>query len=563
MAPLARGQWWPNDARKSRAAECPMFCRGGRLRVTCGVMIVVERLFGHRLAKVMMLLSSGRNGTRSRTLSRGLYSRSSVVGVMLAAGVVLAAALGCSQPIGSFPDNAVFVKRMEIETGTELTSAQGDVAAALEIAFGTPDQPTWPSAQAIEQMLDANDAVQDVNAPAADAATSLVSMPRLQQAAGAVSSLEDGKNLGLYRKHCISCHGVSGNGAGPAAKLLSPYPRDFRLGKFKFKSTPIGTKPTLDDLRRTLVHGIPGTAMPAFSSLPDSELDALIDYVIYLTVRGETERAWLREGALEVEYDDGERLLDPALATAEPDAYRQQWDVLLEFVDRAESGWHRAAELAAAELAVDKPGETIDGIEGTDAEAEQPGETIEDNRSTLASIARGKELFMGDVASCAKCHGVLGVGDGLDQDYDDWTKDWSVMAGLQPTDKEQLRPMLKLGALPPRTISPRNLRSGVLRGGSRPIDVYWRIVNGIEGTPMPAVARQPDNPLGLSEQDVWDLVNYVLSLPEEAISGEDLQQAGSLTPERQAGHRLEAYATAGLRLEAYATGSLCYDGGGL
>ena len=47
--------------------------------------------------------------------------------------------------------------------------------------------------------------------------------------------LKDGRNL--YMQHCLHCHGVSGDGAGPTAKFLNPRPRDYRQGIFKFKST--------------------------------------------------------------------------------------------------------------------------------------------------------------------------------------------------------------------------------------------------------------------------------------------------------------------------------------
>jgi hypothetical protein len=35
---------------------------------------------------------------------------------------------------------------------------------------------------------------------------------------------------------------------------------------------------------------------------------------------------------------------------------------------------------------------------------------------------------------------------------------------------------------------------------------------------MPAVAMKPDNPQGLTEQEVWDLVFYVLEMPREVGS---------------------------------------------
>ncbi len=68
----------------------------------------------------------------------------------------------------------------------------------------------------------------------------------------------------------------------------------------------------------------------------------------------------------------------------------------------------------------------------------------------------------------------------------------------------------------PRNIRPRNLRQGVYRGGQRPLDLYWRIRNGIEGTPMPGNDK-------LKPEDIWHLVNYVQSLPYEPIS--DAHQA--------------------------------------
>ena len=46
-----------------------------------------------------------------------------------------------------------------------------------------------------------------------------------------------GGKHGLYRRHCVHCHGISGDGRGPTAAILNPYPRDYRPGVFKFKST--------------------------------------------------------------------------------------------------------------------------------------------------------------------------------------------------------------------------------------------------------------------------------------------------------------------------------------
>ena len=53
----------------------------------------------------------------------------------------------------------------------------------------------------------------------------------------------------IYERSCVSCHGPRGAGDGVAAPQLDPRPRDFTRGMFKFRSTPSGTMPTLDDLK--------------------------------------------------------------------------------------------------------------------------------------------------------------------------------------------------------------------------------------------------------------------------------------------------------------------------
>ena len=110
-------------------------------------------------------------------------------------------------------------------------------------------------------------------------------------AAGPVWSDQAGGKHGLYRRHCAHCHGISGDGHGPTAAILNPYPRDYRPGVFKFKSTYTAAEPTDDDLHRCLHDGVPGTAMPSFALLPPDEVDALVEYVKYLSMRGQMETA--------------------------------------------------------------------------------------------------------------------------------------------------------------------------------------------------------------------------------------------------------------------------------
>jgi hypothetical protein len=67
----------------------------------------------------------------------------------------------------------------------------------------------------------------------------------------------------------------------------------------------------------------------------------------------------------------------------------------------------------------------------------------------------------------------------------------------------------------PQIIKPRNIVEGHLRGGRDPMDIYRRIRYGIPGGPMPAAAIvQSREEQGLLEEDLWHLVNYVLSIAQ-------------------------------------------------
>jgi len=89
----------------------------------------------------------------------------------------------------------------------------------------------------------------------------------------------------LYEKNCAVCHGLTGNGQGEAAYLLQPTPRNFRAGKFRLVSSQ-GLQPTREDLFRTIGYGMPGTAMPSWAHLPESDRWELADYVLKLNRDG-------------------------------------------------------------------------------------------------------------------------------------------------------------------------------------------------------------------------------------------------------------------------------------
>jgi len=73
----------------------------------------------------------------------------------------------------------------------------------------------------------------------------------------------DTLNLGeqVYLEYCMACHGVNGDGNGPAAKGSIPPPRNFKQGLFKFGLVADGELPTDEDFIRIIQKGLKGTAM--------------------------------------------------------------------------------------------------------------------------------------------------------------------------------------------------------------------------------------------------------------------------------------------------------------
>ena len=408
---------------------------------------------------------------------------------------------GCDSEIKGFSGNQVFARRLELTEQISMEQPLKDAQQLLEQLFGTPDEPQWPSRLAGEDTL------------------ALVSLEHLQRAAGAVSSDEQGRHRGLYREHCVTCHGFSGNGLGPSAALLNPYPRDFRMGKFKFKKVPLGVKPSKKDLETLLHRGVVGTGMPAFHLLPQEDIDALVDYVIYLAVRGEAERQLLAFAGTQLALEDGERLFDSDWRASTEEDDLDRLAEAEKYVKDVIEEWHVS---------------WVDEYESPLPPPDFPLVTTSASRrepEVQESIRRGKELFQGNVASCAFCHGMEAAGDGQRNNYDDWTRDYTSEAGLNPADRDELEPMLNIGALKPRPIAPRNLQLGNFRGGSSPSELYLRIVNGIEGTPMPAAPMRPQNPQGLTDEQVWDLVNYLLSMGDPATD----ESTSVKTPDDEAG----------------------------
>ena len=358
---------------------------------------------------------------------------------------------GCSKPVFS-PNRlatAAFLQSHDDPSIEEIANSANKPTSQL---FGTPDAPLWP--ESLESVVD---------------------FEEVKRSAGPVGRAQDRVERGLYRKHCVQCHGITGDGAGPAATLLAPYARDFRRGTFKFKSTPIGSKPTKADLVHTIEHGIAGTSMPAFAPLRNrdefaKDIEAVTEYVIYLSIRGEVERRLIRTATA----DESQLTLQDALKEAAI------------VVDT----WQQA----------DQKVQSVPSI------------PVVDRELLAASIARGKELFNSDKTACFKCHGTEGRGDGISQDYDEWTKDWTIRAGIDPASKSEWKVMKKFGALKPVVNRSRNLHLGAIRGGHSIETITKRVVLGIDGTPMPSAAIGEASPNSLNSEELEDLVRFVASM---------------------------------------------------
>ena len=400
--------------------------------------------------------------------------------VVTLVALVTAVAAGCGSPVAEFRPNVGFQLKSEAEAEAQLTDdQQNNIATILEGLFGTPDEPHIPEVPDVEM-------------------TRLLDQTAIEMAGGPVHVDEDGRPHGLYRRHCAHCHGITGDGMGPTAEFLNPYPRDYRSGLFKFKSTVKNARPTREDLHRILREGIPGTAMPSFRVLPEDQKDALIQYVIYLSMRGELERLLVPEtlgrGELGIEGNQ----------------------LFLNLSKKTEEGFTERSIYIREQLAV------IGNrwLNAESAEVPAPPE----NWGSAESLVRGRELFFGKGA-CSGCHGNFGLGDGnttfsVDKPFlDDWTKEnWPKLKDVEAERQAPIR--AAAGILEKRSLRPRNLRLGVYRGGRRPIDLYYRLRHGIEGTPMPGleITTGAADPKKLTAEDIWSILDYVRNLPFEPIS---------------------------------------------
>ena len=80
----------------------------------------------------------------------------------------------------------------------------------------------------------------------------------------------------LYAMHCASCHGMKGDGTGPAADYLWPLPRDHRDAAYMLSRTDdLLYKAVAQGVEEPLLHGkFDGvTTIAAYDSVPTSVVE--------------------------------------------------------------------------------------------------------------------------------------------------------------------------------------------------------------------------------------------------------------------------------------------------
>jgi mono/diheme cytochrome c family protein len=270
----------------------------------------------------------------------------------------------------------------------------------------------------------------------------------------------------LYRRHCLHCHGLVGDGRGPTGPWVNPHPRDYRQGEFKFTSSSQTAglrKARREDLLRTLKQGIEGTSMPSFALLDEQkELEPLVSYIIHLSLRGQVELELLK-----------------ALLGSDSDLTPEDVpDKAKERLARIwKTGWQQTQDkpinVAAAPSYMTKPLSQL---------------SAEEKKQLDESIQRGFVSFTTGTAQCRSCHNDFGRAN--DYKYDDW------------------------GTI----VRPANLTAGIYRGGRRPLDIYYRIHSGINGSGMPAFGDS------VKPEEIWDIVNFLEAMPYPKMLPDEVRE---------------------------------------
>jgi len=227
--------------------------------------------------------------------------------------------------------------------------------------------------------------------------------------------------------------------------------------------------------------------MPSFELLPGDEIEAIVEYVRYLSIRGEVETLlWADAADNDYKLDLSRDYLSGLLATS-----ADMW--------KAADG----AQVAPGDYPSDQF--KTDASQWTKFEWEKlypDAYKAAVEKKSDAWHKLGEAIYKGGKAQCMKCHGPTGLGDGSEEAlFDDWNKTKPALR------QEQL---LNNYTLAKQEVRPRSFRTNIFRFGRSPADLYRRVHAGINGTPMPDNSNVLKNPA-----EIWALVDYVRALPFE------------------------------------------------
>jgi mono/diheme cytochrome c family protein len=265
-----------------------------------------------------------------------------------------------------------------------------------------------------------------------------------------------GRGSWLYRIHCLHCHGLPGDGRGPTAFWVNPHPRDYRQGIFKFVSSSQARGKGQKPRRADLLR------------------------TLHVGIDGTSMPSFAVLGDAD---------LEPMVSYVIHLSLRGEveMEVLTELVKsegKLEEG--KSVEGSAKELADVFAGRWL---EAQDMEIKPPPYPYKTDDEVKAAVQRGHAFFMDAQNGCVKCHPNYGR-DSLFR-YDDW------------------------GTM----VRPADLTTAIYRGGRRPLDLYWRIHAGINGSGMAGF-----NEVKLKKDDkdsklesLWDVVKFVEILPYPAM----------------------------------------------
>lgn len=298
----------------------------------------------------------------------------------------------------------------------------------------------------------------------------------------------------VYEKYCIGCHGVRGDGNGVSARWLEIAPRDFVAsgGIIRFAEVNLGTVPRIEDLKRAIRHGLIGSAMPAWSELPDPEITAVAHYIRTFASRRLNYNVILQTPPPEQQPTASEVLAkllgqtrDTALAL-----FKGRGSTQPPFVLPIQGVGLKRAEAVVEELKDSK-------LQAHVAPSEEEGrlavlfddpflskDPAKYERNIAEAIRQGRKIYHG-VAKCVECH------PSYHRTPDEWVyltyvKDPAVGGSMRDNPHQSLG--IHTDEYTGKPLMPPDFTRGPIKAGGDPTSLARTIGVGVGGARMPAWA---------------------------------------------------------------------------